>query len=326
MMRQPPGGLHHCWRCGRSLEKSSTVSAASSLFSMSQCRRWVEAPTIPFVEQIIGNPARGVGGRSKIHRGGLHDQRPGQGLTVSTPAPVVEYISHAPAVSLSPAPVVEYVSPAPAVSHTIAPVVEYISPATAVTRSPQPAVEKFSRARAVFPSPAPVVEHFSPASAVSQSPELVVEYLSPVPAVSQSPEAVEEYFSLAVSMLPNPVVDYFALAPTVFPSTELRRERGTGEGHQDFLRDQGSTAFSGADNGHGTLQGIRRGGGQLVVEKRKRRDQQPRCGSGSGRRVGRGSGSRRFLRHRMFASTLASFFRRTSSRPAWARGRPRHRG
>ena len=43
--------------------------------------------------------------------------------------------------------------------------------------------------------------------------------------------------------------------------TAFRRDRGLGEGHQDFLPDEGSTAFSGAEHGHGTLQGLRRGGG-----------------------------------------------------------------
>ena len=47
----------------------------------------------------------------------------------------MQYCSHAPAVSLSPAPVVQYVSPAPAVSSP-APVVEFISPASAVHQRP----------------------------------------------------------------------------------------------------------------------------------------------------------------------------------------------
>ena len=51
------------------------------------------------------------------------------------------------AVSLSPAPVVEYISPAPAVSSSPAPVVEYISPAPAVFHAPS-AVEFPARVRA----------------------------------------------------------------------------------------------------------------------------------------------------------------------------------
>ena len=39
--RQPPCGQHHWTRCGPRWGTSGTVAAASSSFSMSQCRRWV---------------------------------------------------------------------------------------------------------------------------------------------------------------------------------------------------------------------------------------------------------------------------------------------
>merc|ERR1711945_74981 len=54
------------------------------------------------------------------------------------PAPVVEYVAPAPAVTyapVAPAPVVEYVAPAPAVTYApvaAAPVVEYVAPAPTV--------------------------------------------------------------------------------------------------------------------------------------------------------------------------------------------------
>ena len=52
--------------------------------------------------------------------------------------------------------------------------------------------------------------------------------------------------------------------PAVLPSTALRRDRGPGEGHQILLPDQGSTAFSGAEYGRGTLQGLFPGQGSTA--------------------------------------------------------------
>ena len=83
-------------------------------------------------------------------------------VSFEMPAPVVEYVAHAPAVTFAaPAPVVGYVSSAPAVTFAAhAPVIDYVAPAPSVT----------------YAAPAPVFEYVAPAP--------VLEYIAPTPAVS----------------------------------------------------------------------------------------------------------------------------------------------
>ena len=65
----------------------------------------------------------------------------------------------------APAPVVEYISPAPAGSLLVQ-VVENIAPAPAVIQSPAPVVRHISLVPTVFHTPAPVMEFSSPVPAV----------------------------------------------------------------------------------------------------------------------------------------------------------------
>ena len=83
-------------------------------------------------------------------------------VSFEMPAPVVEYVAHAPAVTYAaPALVVGYVSSAPAVTFAAhAPVIDYVAPASSVT----------------YAAPAPVFEYVVPAP--------VLEYIAPAPAVS----------------------------------------------------------------------------------------------------------------------------------------------
>ena len=83
-------------------------------------------------------------------------------VSFEMPAPVVEYVAHAPAVTYAaPAPVVGYVSSAPAVTFAAhAPVIDYVAPAPSVTyAAPAPVFE--------YVAPAPVFEFIAPAPAVS---------------------------------------------------------------------------------------------------------------------------------------------------------------
>ena len=78
-------------------------------------------------------------------------------VSFEMPAPVVEYVAHAPAVTYAaPALVVGYVSSAPAVTFAAhAPVIDYVAPASSVTYA------------APAPVSAPVFEFIAPAPAVS---------------------------------------------------------------------------------------------------------------------------------------------------------------
>ena len=79
------------------------------------------------------------------------------------PAPVVEYISLAPAVTF---PVVESIPPVPAVFQASSPVVAYFAPAPAVFQAPTPVVKSIAPVPAVFQAPTPVVKSIAPVPAV----------------------------------------------------------------------------------------------------------------------------------------------------------------
>ena len=122
-------------------------------------------------------------------------------LAVHAPlAPVVEYISPAPAVNhtasapvekyISPAPVVRYSSPASVVCAVPTPVVEYISPTPAGSYAEPAFVEE--SVPAVYVAPAPVVEYVSPAPAVSIA--------EPAPTVYAAHDTVVEYIFPATAM------------------------------------------------------------------------------------------------------------------------------
>ena len=136
-----------------------------------------------------------------IVRTSAEDSRGGQRLLTCWMRPKS---SPAPAVYAAPAPVVECISPAPAVTdNASAPVVKYISPAPLVTYA-SPAPE-------VWAAPAPVVENISPAPAVSYAETVpVMDYISPAPAGYSAPAPLVEYVS------PAPTVSIAEPAPTVY--------------------------------------------------------------------------------------------------------------
>ena len=109
------------------------------------------------------------------------------------PAPVVEYISLAPAAVSSLEPVVEFLAPASVVILSATPVKEYIALAPTVFRAPVPVVEYLAIAPAVFHASSPVVEYIAPAPAVILAP--FEEYISPVPVVDAVPAPVMEFIA-----------------------------------------------------------------------------------------------------------------------------------
>ena len=127
------------------------------------------------------------------------------------PAPVVEYISHAPAVSAAPAPVDKYIAPAPAVYAAPAPVVEHNTPAPAVYAAPAPVVE-LSPAPAVIQAPIPAAEYISPGPSVFYAPSQVVESVAQchAPVFPLSPDASdmsspEDMYTSSWVSLPVPI-------------------------------------------------------------------------------------------------------------------------
>ena len=209
-------GQHHWLRCGRRGDTSGTVAAASSLFSMPQCRslgeNWWKCRTLflSSSSRTLAFQFMVVGGFVflmevfKVHAqdsacdscaccvsfacdsGGVYCTRVS---SVFSPAPVVEYLAPAPAVVFSPAPVMVCIAPVPALFQASAPVMEYSSPASLV-----------------FPSPAPIAEYFSPAPAVSHASAFVVGYFSLAPAVFPSPVPVVDDFSSAPAVLAESTV------------------------------------------------------------------------------------------------------------------------
>ena len=125
-----------------------------------------------------------------------------------------------------------------------APVVEYISPAPAVIQSPRrqwwsmlhPRQQFFTRQRlwwsilhprfAVVQAPTPVVEYLAPVPAVCQAPKPVVEFLAPAPAVIVA--LVEEYISPVplVHTAPAPVMEF--IAPSARTRFDVQVERVMG--------------------------------------------------------------------------------------------------
>ena len=70
-----------------------------------------------------------------------------------------------------------------------------------------------------------------------QGSTVQVEYISSAPGFRLPAAVVESIASVPAGFQsPAPVVEYISPAPAVFPSTALRRDRGPGEGHQDFSR------------------------------------------------------------------------------------------
>ena len=130
-----------------------------------------------------------------------------QTVSVSAaPAPVVEYVAPAPAVSCAaPASVDEYLAPAPAVTYAApAPADEFFAPSPAVSCAmPAPVDEYFAPAPAeTYAAPAPVDGCFAPAPAVScAAPAPVVEFFAPAP--------VENFVEIPEIQAP-PMVDFSA--------------------------------------------------------------------------------------------------------------------
>ena len=147
------------------------------------------------------------------------------------PAPVVEYISPAPAVIQSPMPVVEFLAPASAVIQAATPVVEYVASAPADVQAPTPVVEYRAPVPAVFQAPTPVVEFLAPAPAVIVSP--VEEYIPP------APSARTQFFSLSLSPASSDVGTLFPIVTGTksrkgieTPTSSLLRRRPVDEaGH-----------------------------------------------------------------------------------------------
>ena len=83
---------------------------------------------------------------------------------------------------VTPAPVIECVAPAPAVSAVPSPVVEYIAPVPAVYAAPAPSVQSIAPPPVVYATQAPGVVSLAPAPVLSASPA-PAGFFSPAPAV-----------------------------------------------------------------------------------------------------------------------------------------------
>ena len=98
-----------------------------------------------------------------------------------SPAPVVEPVAPAPAVSYAaPAPVAEHVPPTPAVAHAApAPEVQFVPPTPAVAHAaPAPVVQFVDPTPAASAAPGPLIEESAPAPCVSHAAlALMVEHL-----------------------------------------------------------------------------------------------------------------------------------------------------
>jgi len=146
----------------------------------------------------------------------------------AAPAPVIEHMAYAPAVTCTaPAPVIEIVAPTPAVtSATPAPVIENMAYAPAVTyTAPAPVIEIVAPTPAVTSAtPAPVIETMAYAPAITYTaPAPVIEIVTPTPAVtSATPAPVIETMAYAPAVTytaPAPVIETVAPTPAVTSAT-----------------------------------------------------------------------------------------------------------